>query len=117
MDSEGRVTFSSKPPVGAGQVEARSYAGPSKLPKHAQSEPSNRLKRASPRWRRAVGKDGSQREIEGRASGLGKGKGHATRGLAIHRGGGRYLKQSYFDRVKHYEAGVEKAKKALRAVR
>ncbi|MGH8610625.1 MAG: DUF4124 domain-containing protein [Gammaproteobacteria bacterium] len=123
VDSEGRVTFSSKPPVGARQVEEMQIQpGPTATQIEATKARAMRTieqaqKRESPTEERRQAKTAASEKLRDTQTALEKAKVIQPQDWQSLAGGGRHLKQSYFDRVKAYEATVEKATKELDAVR
>ncbi|MGH6636616.1 MAG: DUF4124 domain-containing protein [Gammaproteobacteria bacterium] len=123
VDSEGRVSFSSKPPVGARQVEEiQIQPGPTADQIEATKARAKRTieqaqKSESPAQKRRQAKMAASEKLREAQAALEKAKVIQPEDWQHLAGGGRHLKQSYFDRVKHYEAAAEKATKALRAVR
>ncbi|MGH8602220.1 MAG: DUF4124 domain-containing protein [Gammaproteobacteria bacterium] len=123
VDSEGRVTFSSKPPVGARQVEEiQIQRGPTAAQIEATKARANRTieqaqERRSPAEERRQTKVAAREKLRDAQAALEKAKVIQPEDWQHLAGGGRHLKQSYFDRIKEHEAAVEKATKALHAVR
>jgi len=123
VDSEGRVSFSSKPPVGARQVEEiQIQPGPTAAEIEATKARANRtIEQAqesdSPVEKRRQAKMAASEKLRDAQGALEKATVIQPEDWQHLAGGRRHLKQSYFDRVKHYEVAVEKATKALHAVR
>jgi len=123
VDSEGRVSFSSKPPAGARQVEQiQIQPGPTAAQIEATKARAKRTieqaqERGSPAEEKRQAKMAASEKVRDAQTALEKAKVIQPEDWQHLAGGGRHLKQSYFDRVKHYEAAVEKATKALHAVR
>ncbi|MGH8659073.1 MAG: DUF4124 domain-containing protein [Gammaproteobacteria bacterium] len=123
VDSEGRVSFSSKPPAGARQVEEiQIQPGPTAAQIEATKARANRTveqaqKSESPAEKRRQAKMAAREKLRDAQAALEKAKAIQPEDWQSLAGGGRHLKQSYFDRIKEHESAVDKVTKALRAVR
>ncbi len=123
VDSEGRVSFSSKPPAGARQVEEIPIQpGPTAEQIEATKTRANRTleqaeKSESPAAKRRQATMAASEKVRNAQAALDKAKIIQPEDWQHLANGKWHLKQSYFDRVKEHEAVIEKAKKALRGVR
>ena len=123
VDSEGRVSFSSKPPVGARQVEEIPIQpGPTAEQIEVTRARANRTleqakKSESPAAKRRQATMAASGKVRNAQAALDKAKIIQPEDWQHLANGKRHLKQSYFDRVKEHEAVIAKAKKALHGVR
>ncbi|MGH8643056.1 MAG: DUF4124 domain-containing protein [Gammaproteobacteria bacterium] len=123
VDSEGRVSFSSKPPVGARQVEEiQIQPGPTAAQIEATKARANRtVEQAqtseSSAQKRRPAKMAASGKLRDAQAALKKATAIQPEDWQHLASGTRHLKQSYFDRVSEHEAAVERAKKALHEVR